>query len=230
MMSYTIAWTCLWSIGGTLMRRTSPCTRIMGGRPADRCRSDALFLTTKASNSVRSITIPPGGAAKCFSFAGSSHYGNNRREPASRERAHRTRRNRRAARAFVGAPPRRFEDASARARRAGVRRRPARLRRKLRAGSARQDGAVVAARRTARFERRAAEHRMAPDRRPPEQQDARGRRALRLGADGGEREDRPPALRAAARGAPAAQRARAGQRFRRGNEVRGFASLCSRSV
>src|SRR5687768_6008929 len=49
------------------MRRTSPCTRIMGGRPEDKCRSDALFLTTKASSSVRSITIPPGGAAKCFS-------------------------------------------------------------------------------------------------------------------------------------------------------------------
>src|SRR3989337_13502 len=49
------------------MRRTSPCTRIMGGRPEDKCRSEALFLTTKASSSVRSITIPPGGAAKCFS-------------------------------------------------------------------------------------------------------------------------------------------------------------------
>src|SRR6267378_1801884 len=41
------------------MRRTSPCTRIMGGSPADKCRSDALFLTTKASSSVRSITILP---------------------------------------------------------------------------------------------------------------------------------------------------------------------------
>src|SRR5882672_4288801 len=49
------------------MRRTSPCTRIMGGRPEDKCRSDALFLTTKASNSVRSITILPEGAAKSFS-------------------------------------------------------------------------------------------------------------------------------------------------------------------
>src|SRR5229473_2620231 len=51
--------TSLCSIGGTLMRRTSPCTRIMGGSPADKCRSDALFLTTKASSSVRSITILP---------------------------------------------------------------------------------------------------------------------------------------------------------------------------
>ena len=45
MMSYTMACTCLCSSGSTLMRRTSPCTRIIGGRPADRCRSDALFLT-----------------------------------------------------------------------------------------------------------------------------------------------------------------------------------------
>src|SRR6267142_6834514 len=54
-------------MAGTLMRRTSPWTRIMGGRPEDKCRSDALFLTTKASNSVRSITILPEGAAKSFS-------------------------------------------------------------------------------------------------------------------------------------------------------------------
>src|SRR5512138_1427644 len=51
--------TSLCSMAGTLMRRTSPCTRIIGGRPEDRCRSDALFLTTKASSSVRSITILP---------------------------------------------------------------------------------------------------------------------------------------------------------------------------
>src|SRR5258708_14029561 len=59
--------TSLCSSAGTLMRRTSPCTRIMGGRPEDKCRSDALFLTTKASNSVRSITILAEGAAKSFS-------------------------------------------------------------------------------------------------------------------------------------------------------------------
>src|SRR5262245_61204879 len=46
------------------MRRTSPCTRIIGGRPDERCRSDALFLTTKASSSVRSITILPAGGKK----------------------------------------------------------------------------------------------------------------------------------------------------------------------
>src|SRR5580765_5133833 len=53
--------TSLCSRAGTLMRRTSPCTRVIGGRPEDRCRSDALFLTTKASSSVRSITILPAG-------------------------------------------------------------------------------------------------------------------------------------------------------------------------
>src|SRR6185437_6819693 len=42
--------TSLCSSGGMLMRRTSPSTRIMGGTPADRCRSEALFLTPKASS------------------------------------------------------------------------------------------------------------------------------------------------------------------------------------
>src|SRR5260221_4838526 len=50
--------TSLCSMDGRLMRLMSPCTRIIGGRPDDRCRSEALFFTTKASNSVRSITIP----------------------------------------------------------------------------------------------------------------------------------------------------------------------------
>src|SRR6185503_11174755 len=58
MMSYTMACTSLCSMAGRLMRLMSPCTRIIGGRPEDRCRSEALFLTTNASNSVRSITIP----------------------------------------------------------------------------------------------------------------------------------------------------------------------------
>src|SRR5690349_16375308 len=42
-----------------LMRRTSPSTRIMGGRPADRCRSDALFLTENARSSAISIYVLP---------------------------------------------------------------------------------------------------------------------------------------------------------------------------
>src|SRR5260221_13200086 len=40
------------------MRRMSPCTRIMGGSPEDRCRSEALFLTTKARSSEISTIIP----------------------------------------------------------------------------------------------------------------------------------------------------------------------------
>src|SRR5213594_2531818 len=40
------------------MRRMSPCTRIMGGRAEDRCRSEALFLTTKARSSEISTIIP----------------------------------------------------------------------------------------------------------------------------------------------------------------------------
>ena len=58
MMSYTMACTSSCSIGGRLMRRMSPWTRIIGGRPADRCRSDALFLTAKARSSVMSIYNP----------------------------------------------------------------------------------------------------------------------------------------------------------------------------
>src|SRR5690606_30890047 len=55
MMSYIISWTCLWSSASTLMRRTSPFTRIIGGRPADKWRSEALFLTEKASSWVISM-------------------------------------------------------------------------------------------------------------------------------------------------------------------------------
>ena len=55
MMSYTMLCTILWSSGSTLILRTSPCTRIMGGSPAERWRSEALFLTLKASSWVMSI-------------------------------------------------------------------------------------------------------------------------------------------------------------------------------
>src|SRR5258706_16079446 len=50
--------TSLCSIAGRLMRRMSPCTRIMGGSPEDKCRSEALFLTTKARSSEISTIIP----------------------------------------------------------------------------------------------------------------------------------------------------------------------------
>src|SRR5437868_13768596 len=93
-------------MGGRLMRLTSPCTRIMGGRPEDRCRSEALFFTTKASSSVRSIRILPESGGEVFFFAGSGHYGNNCRQPASSKGAHRARRDPGAARSrggdFVG--------------------------------------------------------------------------------------------------------------------------------
>src|SRR5512135_3115991 len=59
MMSYTMACTSLCSIGGRLILRTSPCTRIIGGKPAERCKSEALFLTPKASSSVISIYNSP---------------------------------------------------------------------------------------------------------------------------------------------------------------------------
>src|SRR4051812_42494965 len=82
-----MACTSLCSIAGTLMRRTSPCTRIMGGNPEERCKSDALFLTTKASSSVRSITILP-ERLKLFFFASSTHYDNSSRKPARSEGTH----------------------------------------------------------------------------------------------------------------------------------------------
>src|SRR6185437_10979919 len=68
MMSYTMACTSSCSIGGRLMRRMSPCTRMSGGSPADRCRSDALFFTAKARSSVMSILYnprPQEGGARC---------------------------------------------------------------------------------------------------------------------------------------------------------------------
>src|SRR5690348_121060 len=58
MMSYTMACTSSCSIGGRLIRRISPWTRIIGGSPADRCRSEALFLTAKARSSAMSIYNP----------------------------------------------------------------------------------------------------------------------------------------------------------------------------
>src|SRR5215831_8985729 len=57
MMSYTMLCTSLWESGGMLIRFISPSTRIMGGTPEDRCRSDALFLTANASNCAMSTAI-----------------------------------------------------------------------------------------------------------------------------------------------------------------------------
>src|SRR5688572_3222033 len=150
------------------MRRTSPCTRIIGGSPEDKCRSDALFFTTKASNSVRSITILP-SSGEVFFFACSTHYGNNRRQPASCAGTPGAL----AGSDFVGS----LQRPAARARPSGGCRRTNGVRRELRAGSRAKNGS-------------AAPHGVAAgvafDRPAPEQQDARGRRALRLGANCGE--------------------------------------------
>src|SRR6185503_18072312 len=54
MMSYTMLCTSLWVSAGMLTRFMSPSTRIIGGTPADKCRSDALFLTAKASSCAMS--------------------------------------------------------------------------------------------------------------------------------------------------------------------------------
>src|SRR6266540_3229552 len=72
--------TSLCSMAGRLMRRMSPCTRIMGGRPEDRCRSEALFLTTKARSSEISTIIPfnvrPGSVREAAQ-AGQRDFGEN---------------------------------------------------------------------------------------------------------------------------------------------------------
>src|SRR5258708_16111770 len=215
--------TSLCSSAGTLMRRTSPCTRIMGGRPDDRCRSDALFLTTKASNSVRSITILPEWPCEVFFVAGSGHYGNNCGQPASSKSAHRARRGRGAAgprgRDLVGS----LEDASGCPDQGGARRRPEGIRRELRAGSDRENG---------RPERRApggGRHRVAPDRPFAKQQDAPRRRALRLGANHHQRKNRAPPVGAAAGGPAAPERADSGERFRRSVQERSSAGGGGRS-
>src|SRR5690554_1054897 len=46
-------------MGGKLIRLTSPSTRIIGGKPAERCRSEAPCLALKANNSVISIQLKP---------------------------------------------------------------------------------------------------------------------------------------------------------------------------
>ena len=57
MMSYTMLCTSLCDSDGMLIRLTSPSTRIIGGIPAERCRSDALFFTAKASSWAISTAI-----------------------------------------------------------------------------------------------------------------------------------------------------------------------------
>ena len=156
MMSYTMACTSLCSIGGRLMRRTSPWTRIIGGRPADRCRSEALFLTAKASSSVMSIYNPRGrkrwvavqhdGGMQFAYQPRQSHAGvirlcstTRRRGKTSRIASGRRRRTRgvRPRKSMLLAVSKRQPPEAIRVLHAA---RPTGFRRELRAGSARQDG------------------------------------------------------------------------------------------
>src|ERR1700751_5190383 len=57
MMSYTMECTSLCDSAGMLMRFMSPSTRIMGGTPEDRWRSEALFLTANARSCAISTAI-----------------------------------------------------------------------------------------------------------------------------------------------------------------------------
>src|SRR6478736_4919412 len=57
MMSYTMECTSLCDSAGMLMRFMSPSTRIIGGTPEDRCRSEALFFTANARSCAISTAI-----------------------------------------------------------------------------------------------------------------------------------------------------------------------------
>src|SRR5882762_2123704 len=218
--------TSLCSIAGRLMRRMSPCTRIMGGRPEDRCRSEALFLTTKARSSEISTIIPfnvrpernPEQGPKQmkereFSGPPRSHrradYVLNTLELASREAAHRIRDPGGGQASPIGAIGRGEQDVSAGGGARGGAGGIARFRRELRAGGRRKDPRALIARAHLALHR--------PD---PEQQDARDRGALRLGPL-----DRPCENRRAARASarPGAERASSlypGQRVGRGDQER----------
>src|SRR5260370_30599333 len=198
--------TSLCSIAGRLMRRMSPCTRIMGGRPEDRCRSEALFLTTKARSSEISTIIPfnvrpepnrERGPKQMkereFSDPPRLHrrdYVLNTLELASREAAHRIRDPGGGQARPIGAIARGEQNVSAGGRARGGAGGIARFRRELRAGGRRKDPRARLARAHLALHR--------PD---PEQQDARDRRALRLGSLGRPCEKRraaPPSPRRAA--------------------------------
>ena len=180
------------------MRRTSPWTRIIGGRPADRCRSEALFLTENASSSVMSMDLLGCGAVgrgagacrRALLGAMTTMIADNL---AQRARAHCKR--------LRGAPDAPVQsvtllavsktfgaDAVREAHAAGQRA----LRRELRAGGASP--------RSPRSPTCAA-HRMAPDRPAAEQQDARRRRRTSTGCNGRPAEDRRAAV--ASSGPPA---------------------------
>ena len=57
-------------MAGKLIRLTSPSTRIIGGNPAERCKSDAPCLAENASSSV--ISIESSKTDMCFADSESS--------------------------------------------------------------------------------------------------------------------------------------------------------------
>src|SRR5256885_7570108 len=208
------------------MRRMSPCTRIMGGRPEDRCRSEALFLTTKARSSEISTIIPfnvrpernPKQGPKQmkereFSGPPRSHrradYVLNPLELASREAAHRIRDPGCGQTSPIGAIARGEQDVSAGGGARGGASGIARLRRELRSGGRRKDPRALRARAHLALHR--------PD---PEQQDARDRPALRLGTLDRPCENRRTPRGSARHGANRAAGLHPGQRVGRGDQGR----------
>ena len=188
------------------MRRTSPCTRIIGGRPADRCRSEALFLTEKASSSAMSIEgrsgrIAPRKVESIMSPIAANLQAVRRRISEALQGDSREVR--------VG---RGLQDAaSADAIREAFAGRLPRFRRKLRAGSAAQD----------RRRWRAVPRTLALHRPAAEQQGARRGRALRLVP---RRLDRAKIARGPLAASPdgpgAPQRVHPGEHQRRGDQER----------
>src|SRR5438477_571404 len=171
------------------MRRMSPCTRIMGGRPEDRCRSEALFLTTKARSSEISTIIPfnvrpernPKDGPKQMKEREFSRPRSHRRadyvlntlELASREAAHRIRDPGGGQASPIGAIARGEQDVSAASRARGGAGGVARFRRELRPGGRRKDPRAL----------RASAH-LALHRPDPEQQAAGDRRRRDPGTGG----------------------------------------------
>src|SRR5467141_2575529 len=188
--------TSLCSIAGRLMRRMSPCTRIMGGSPEDKCRSEALFLTTKARSSEISTIIPlnvrpephPEPRPKQMKerdFPGPprlhrrADYVLNCRELASRETAHRIGNTGGWQARPIGAIGGGEQEVSSCGRARGGAGGIARFRRELRPGGSRKNPRAFLPRAHLALHR--------PD---TEQQDARDRGAFRLGAFGRSRENR----------------------------------------
>src|SRR4030095_2612231 len=225
MMSYTMAWTSSCSIGGRLIRRMSPWTRIMGGSPAERCRSDALFLTAKASSSVMSIYNPrsrKSWIAAQYATACNSHTSRGILMPASfdyvplreavarRADACRPGGARRRAAAGKCCAPGRQQVASSGGDPGALRPWAALVRGELCPGGPCQDGGAL----------RPSGDRMAPDRPAAEQQDWGGIRSLRVGPYRRPAAHRRSAIGVAPQRRAAAQRLPPGQYQRRNDKKR----------